>query len=417
MKKLQAPQIYMFMEFIVSLANATMFTTYMVYQMITMGLNPLQLLLVGMVLELTVLVFESITGVIADMYSRRLSVIIGMFVLGCGFIMGGSAIWLGEANLLLSAFGWLLVSQVFFGIGATFTSGADTAWIVDEVGEENVGSIFLKSKRVGLIGTLLGIGLSVGLSTLGTNLPYVIGGMMYFALGIFLLIYMKETKFVRAERDEQSGSHWRSMKETWVSGAKEIRRHPILLMILIVTLFSGAASEGYDRLWQAHLIAGVGFPEDIPISTAVWFGVLAVISTLLSLVVIAVAEKKIDMNSKRVALRGMIILTVLRISAIVLLAFATNFAWALAAVLLFEVIRTLNGPFYDTWLNQNIQSKSRATILSMMSQTDALGQTAGGPFVGWVGKRYSLRASLVTAAVLLIPLLTVFGRASKRQNE
>jgi predicted MFS family arabinose efflux permease len=97
------------------------------------------------------------------------------------------------------------------------------------------------------------------------------------------------------------------------------------------------------------------------------------------------------------------------------LAFSSNFAWALSAVLLFDVVRTLSGPIYDTWLNLNIDSKSRATVLSMMSQSDALGQTAGGPFVGWIGSRFSIRASLVAAAVLLSPILAVYARVQHKR--
>ncbi|MCR8641029.1 MFS transporter [Paenibacillus sp. N1-5-1-14] len=417
MKKLQAKQVYITMEFMVSFISATMFTTYMVYMMITLGFNPLQLLLIGMVLELTVLVFEGITGVVADIYGRRRSVIIGMFVLGVGFVIEGCALWLGEGNVLFGAFGWVLISQLFFGIGWTFTSGADTAWIVDEVGEEHIGTLFLQTKRIGLIGTLLGIGFSVGLSTLGSNLPYLIGGLLYLVLGVFLILFMKETKFVRAVGTEQGISHFKGMKDTWLSGAEEIRRHPILLMILIVAVLSGAASEGYDRLWQAHLIDGVGFPGLLDLSPAAWFGIIAVIATLLSLVVIAITEKRINMNHEKVAIRGMIVLMGFKIAAILLLAYAESFAVALVAVLLIGIIQTMYEPFYNTWINLNIHSKSRATVLSMLSQADALGQTGGGPVVGWVGKRYGLRASLVTAAALLLPLLAVFSRASKRDKE
>ncbi|MDF2719092.1 MAG: transporter [Paenibacillus sp.] len=393
-----------------------MFTTYAIYQVIALGLNPLQLLLVGMVLEVTVLVFEGITGVIADIYSRRLSVIVGMFVLGFGFVLEGSAIWLGEASPLVSAFVWLLLSQVVFGIGATFVSGADTAWIVDEVGEERAGRLFLQARRVSLFGTLIGILLSVGLSAAGANLPYIAGGILYVMLGLFLLAVMKETKFVRAERDDGASSHWKSMKATWLSGARVIRRHPVLLMVLIVTLFSGASSEGYDRLWQAHLIVDIGFPQLVSFTTASWIGLIALLSALLSWPVLWAAEKHIDMSSERVVFRSMIVLTAARIVAVLAVALSPGFVWALVAVLFFEIVRTLSGPIYDTWLNLKIESKSRATVLSMMSQTDALGQTAGGPFVGWIGHRYSVRAALVTAAVLLAPVLAVYARTQQRKR-
>ena len=65
-------------------------TASMVYQIHRVGLNPLQLVLVGTTLELSVFLFEVPTGVVADVYSRRLSIIIGMFLIGLGFIVQGS---------------------------------------------------------------------------------------------------------------------------------------------------------------------------------------------------------------------------------------------------------------------------------------------------------------------------------------
>lgn len=43
--------------------------------------------------------------------------------------------------------------------------------------------------------------------------------------------------------------------------------------------------------------------------------------------------------------------------------------------------------------------------------TSALGQTAGGPAVGAMGARYSIRFSMVMAALLLSPALAVYTRA------
>ncbi|WP_345773998.1 MFS transporter [Paenibacillus sp. H1-7] len=413
MKDFHASQVYMLMSFMTSLANATMFTTYAIYQVIELGLNPLQLLLVGMVLEVTVLLFEGITGVVADTYGRKRSVITGMFVLGFGFVLEGSALWLGQASPMISAFMWLLLSQVFFGVGATFISGADSAWMVDEVGEDSAGRIFMRARRAGLFGSLIGIVLSVGISAFwGANLPYIIGGILYLALGLFLLVYMKETAFVKPDRKEGGGlsSHWKEMKATWLSGAQVIRSYPALIMFLIVTLFSGAASEGYDRLWQAHLIHEIGFPASYSFPTAVWLGIIAVLSTLLSLLVMWIVERRIDMSNQKVVFRTMFLLTAARIVAIVALAFSPGFEWALMSVLFFELIRTMMGPMYETWLNLNIESKSRATVLSMMSQTDALGQTGGGPFIGWIGTRFTVRASLVASALLFAPILLVYRR-------
>lgn len=78
------------------------------------------------------------TGIVADTYSRRLSVIIGVFLTGLGFILEGS----------VPNFYAILVAQVLWGIGHTFISGALEAWLTDEIGEHNAGPAFLRGSQV-----------------------------------------------------------------------------------------------------------------------------------------------------------------------------------------------------------------------------------------------------------------------------
>ncbi|MCK8489793.1 MFS transporter [Paenibacillus sp. MBLB2552] len=414
MFKKQAATIFYLMNFITSLAGSTIFTTYSIYYVTQLGLSPLELVLVGTVLELTVLIFEGITGVIADTYSRKLSVIIGMFVLGVGFIFEGSIIWLQDFGLMIPVVVWVMFAQVFFGLGHTFVSGADSAWMVDEVGESTAGSVFLRAKRVALTASLLGIGISVGLSLVSPNLPYLAGGLMYVVLGFLLIRVMKETRFVRSRSQERT-SHLQEMSRTWKSGARVIARSPLLITIVFVTLFSGAASEGYDRLWEIHLIQEIGFPKGM-VTMAVWFGLISAVSILLGMLAVRFTEKKLDMSRDRTVSAVMFVLTLVRIFGILSLALATNFAWALASVLVVSVVVTVSEPIYSTWLNMKLRSDNRATVLSMISQSDALGQTAGGPAVGWIGSRFRVRASLLAAAVLLVPILSVFGRILRKVN-
>ncbi|MBA2278777.1 MAG: MFS transporter, partial [Chloroflexia bacterium] len=66
------------------------FTINMVYQATVVGLSPLQLVLVGTTLEAVIFLGEVPTGVVADVYSRRRSIIIGLALIGAGFTLEGS---------------------------------------------------------------------------------------------------------------------------------------------------------------------------------------------------------------------------------------------------------------------------------------------------------------------------------------
>src|SRR5512137_1974460 len=116
-KKTNALQFYLFMETASSLFYFLAFTAMSLYEIRVAGLSPLQLVLVGTTLELSVLLCEVPTGVVADVYSRRLSIVIGFFLVGLGFLLEG----------LVPLFVPILLAQVLWGLGYTFTSGATQA--------------------------------------------------------------------------------------------------------------------------------------------------------------------------------------------------------------------------------------------------------------------------------------------------
>jgi DHA3 family tetracycline resistance protein-like MFS transporter len=47
----------------------------------------------------------------------------------------------------------------------------------------------------------------------------------------------------------------------------------------------------------------------------------------------------------------------------------------------------------------------RATVISISNGANSLGELAGGPVVGAIGTLASIRAALVTAAIVLSPTL------------
>src|SRR5262245_58745011 len=124
--KVDATRVYLFIEFTASAFFSMMFVTTSLYEATVAGLTPLQLILVGTGLELSAFLFEVPTGVVADSYSRRVSIIIGYLLMGIGFLVEG----------FFPFFVPILLAQVIWGLGYTFTSGASQAWITDEVGEE-----------------------------------------------------------------------------------------------------------------------------------------------------------------------------------------------------------------------------------------------------------------------------------------
>jgi DHA3 family tetracycline resistance protein-like MFS transporter len=397
--------VYLIFSGVTSLSGSLISTVNMVYQVETARLNPLQLVLVGTVLEFVAFVCQLPTGVLADIYSRRLAVILGTLLFGMAFVLEGS----------FPRFDVILVSQILFGIGATLSDGAEQAWITDEVGEMRIGHVFLRSTQVGLLAGLLGAIISVGLASIRINIPIVIGGALSIGVAGFLLLFMPENNFHPISKAERRT--WRDMGNTFRSGLHVVRGRPILITILLIALFYGLYSEGFDRLWTAHFLTNFTFPTLGQLKPVVWFGIISVVGTLLTLGATEVVRLWVNIAQQRILIRALFVINFLAIVCLLVFALVGNFFLAVAAVLLFKVFRTVNDPVYTTWLTQNIEAKVRATVISMRGQVDAFGQIVGGPPVGYIGTTFSIQTALLASCALLSPVLFLYAYAARKVRE
>jgi DHA3 family tetracycline resistance protein-like MFS transporter len=396
--KRNAYSVYLFMEFATSLLFWMIFTVDAVYQVSTVGLNALQLVLVGTTVEISAFVFEIPTGVVADVFSRRLSIIIGMFFMGLGFVVEGS----------FPFFAPILLAQVLWGLGYTFTSGATEAWIADEVGEARAGKAFLRASQIGTIGALIGIGAGTLIGTLGVQIPIVLGGALLMGVGLLLIFIMPETGFKPAPRENRNS--FQSMVHTFKGGLRLVRGKPALINILTIGLILGLYSEGFDRLWTPHLLNDITLPTIGNLQPVVWFGLIRAVSMILGVGVTEIVRRRIDTNNHGPVARAMLILITGMVAGLLVFALTGSFVIALIAFWGFSAVRRTTGPLYTAWVNQHTESSVRATVISMSSQIDALGQILGGPIVGAIGLALGIPVALTISAVILAAALSLLIR-------
>jgi DHA3 family tetracycline resistance protein-like MFS transporter len=135
-----------------------------------------------------------------------------------------------------------------------------------------------------------------------------------------------------------------------------------------------------------------------------------VIFILVSLLANQIAKRLVDTTHGPAVLRGLQGLYAGMVVTMLLFALTGSFGIALAAMVVFNGLRAVTFPLTRTWVNQQIDSKVRATMLSMTGQIDALGELSGGPILGTVGRLYSLRAALVVSALVLSPTVPLYQK-------
>jgi MFS transporter, DHA3 family, tetracycline resistance protein len=410
MKRLSATRAYYLTTVIDAFARGLIFLGLTAYYVRTIGMNPLQLVLVGTAIELTCFLFEVPTGIVADTVSRRLSVIVGGVLVGTCYVLTG----------LTPVFLAVIVAEIIRGIGETFLSGAFDAWITDEVGADAVGPVFVRAAQIGRVCSLLGGLASVLLATaFSYALPITLGGALMIAIFGVMALLMPETGFAPTPREDRGT--FAQMAHTFTAGLSVVRGSPVLVLLLVAELVFGASSEGFDRLWEAHVLNGFGLPRLAlpligPLDPIAWFALLDIVMTLLSVTVLEVLRRRLNMSDQPKVTRMVLLFNVIITAATLGFALAGQFWLALAAYLLRALAFALLRPIQGTWLNQHIPSAVRATVLSMNSQVNALGQIAGGPGVGWVGNRFGVRAAIGLSALLLTPALALYTRFLRRDR-
>lgn len=403
-RKFDAYQLYLALQFFTGLFFSSIFVVASLYEATVAGLSGMQLVLVGTTLELTVLLFEVPTGIVADAYSRRASIIIGYFLMGIGFLVEG----------FFPIFGMILLTQVLWGVGYTFTSGAKQAWLSDEIGEENANRAFLRGNQYDLAGALIGMLLAIPLGNIAVNVPILVGGAAVVGLGVLLLLFMPETRFHPVRPEERNS--FQHMGDILKKGIAAVRSRPVLLSVLGIGFIYGLYSEGWDRLWVKYLVDHFTLPSILGMNEVAFFGLLRAGGMLLSIFATRQVEKRLDANHAPSIARAMLWITVLLSAAILTFAFSPALSVSILSVMLVSILRNVMEPLYNAWVNQRLDSDTRATVISMSGQVDAIGQIASGPVAALVSLA-SVRAAITMAGLLLAPALPLITRANRLHAE
>jgi MFS family permease len=355
------------------------------YLVVVADLRPFQFVLIGTFQGVTVLIAEVPAGVLADAVSRRLSLVVGHVVMGIGMSMAG----------LITAFPMLVVSQCLWGLGWAFSSGADVAWLTDELDRPDlIDRVLVAQARWDLIGTPIGIvafGLVAWWSTLSTAI--VLSGIAMIVLGISVVARWPEIGFTPAD----AGRRARQAVSILRRGMASARADRIILMVIVATLLVNGSAEVYGRLLNHRLVA-LGMPtHPDPI---VWFAAMSLAGVALGTLVLQTVERSIA--GVGVAMRTYVLACGLGVVGLVLFANAPNVAAAVTGSILVSgialpVIRTAG----VILVNRRTESSVRATVHSLLSQAENAGEITLGISLAALARAASTSVALTASAALL----------------
>ncbi|MED3574823.1 MFS transporter [Cytobacillus praedii] len=395
--------VYIHTCFFSQLFFTFIFTVNLLYHVQVVNLNPIELVLVGTVLELSVFIFEIPTGVVSDIKSRKLSIIIGYLLIGIGFLVEG----------LFPIFLAVIFSQILWGIGYTFTSGSLQAWISDEIGEEQAASAFVNGAKASNLGQMIAIPLSIVIGIFMLNLPIILGGLCMIALAVYLMIYMKEENFIPLRLQTQS-SVWMNMKTNISKIANYSKEIRLIRLLFLIALFFGFYSEGFDRLWLTHFIDASPLTYFSERNIVIVTGAIQFLIVLLSFVLLHVINRSSIHQHLKLIYLSLFIGSLLIICSLIGFSYSSSIIGLISFYVVIQLARQIMHPLEEIWLNTVIpESSVRATFFSVKGQVDAIGQISGGPIIGGIASLFSIKTAIVISAILLSPVLYLLKKVLK----
>ena len=352
------------------------------------GLSNLEAFAANAFFTAGMVLFEVPTGVVADVWGRRVSYLLGTLTLaGSTFLYW--LLWVMSAPF----WPWAIVSMLL-GLGFTFFSGAVEAWLVDALHyaqyDGTLEAVMGKGQMVGgaamLGGSVLG-GVIAQATNLGVPFLMRVGVLaaMFFVAGRM----MKDLGFT----PEPSAHPLQDVKNLFHESVDYgLRNPPVRWMMLAAPFASGVGIYTFYAL-QPYLLELWGNPKAYSVA-----GLAAAIVAGAQIVGGYLAPFFRKLFRKRTS--ALILATFATAGVLAALGLTNSFWVALVLLTFWAMIFAAEMPIRQAYLNDMIPSRQRATVLSFDSLMGNTGGVVIQPVLGKVADVYSYSTSLVTGALI-----------------
>jgi len=370
------------------------------YLVVDAQLSAFQLVFLGTAQGIISLLVEVPAGVMADTISRKWALVIAHTLVGTSMVITG----------LVTSFSALVATQMLWGVGWAFASGADIAWVTDELGRpDRIARVLTASARWEVVGSAVGLlGFGLLAFAIGRGPAMVVAGVAMVVLGLYVILRFTEHGFTptRAQR-------WQQSTTTLRRGVALARRDHEILLVLVATVLINGAAEAYGRLYPRQLVA-LGFPgQSDPI---VWFTGLGIIAFAIGAFALRIVEARID----GVGVARHVYAAACFIGAIglIALAYAPGYLVGSAGVLLVGGIAlTVTRAVGVIWVNRRTTSDVRATMQSMLAQAEYGGEILCGVALGALAQSTSIPVAFACSAALIAGAGVMVVRSRTRGHD
>ncbi|MDP2234107.1 MAG: MFS transporter [Actinomycetota bacterium] len=381
------------------------------------GLSLFEVMVVNAVFSAGQLVFEVPTGVVADTLGRKVS-----YLIGIASLFGSTLLYVAAARYEWGFAGFAIAS-VLLGFGYTCQTGAVDAWLIDALDHVEYDKpreqVFARAGMLGGIAMLTGTLAGGFIGQVNLSLPYIVRSVILLAAFALVLVAMREIGFEpRPLKASRFAEETRTIAR---AGATYGWNNPVVRPLLFVSAAQGAFMMFFFYSSQPFALQLLGRSDLVWVAGALTalFGATGVVGNAL---VGRAMKSKLGADPTRLlawcaaATAGLTV----AIALVGLMAPAAgdirSFAAMVVIMMMFGIVFGVAGPVRQAFINRQIPTAQRATVLSIDAFFRDAGAMTGQPALGWLATRTSIPLGYLVGSLLLgaaAPLYRMAGRGSR----
>ena len=350
------------------------------------GLNNFEAFAANAFFTAGMVLFEVPTGIVADMWGRRMSFLLGTVTLAVTTALY-VLLWQVEAPF----WSWAVVS-LLLGLGFTFFSGAVEAWLVDALSATQftgpLESVLARGQIITGVGMLTGSVAGGFLAeAISLGFPFVARAGILILMFAFAFAFMHDIGF----EPERRGKPIAEMRRITADSIEYGWRVPSVKYLMLAAPFTGGVGIYVFYALQPYLLELYGDP------TA--YGIAGLVAAI-------VAGAQIVGGLATPTLRGLfrrrtsalIAAEVVSVLALVGIGLIESFGAVIALIAVWGLLFAASMPIRQAYLNGMIPSQQRATILSFDSLMSSTGGVVAQPLLGRAADVWGYPTSYVLSA-------------------
>lgn len=374
------------------LKNQTYFTPIMILFLQFYHLSYQEVFWVFTIGSIFSFIIEIPTGIFADLYGKRKSIILSKILIMASFISFGFS----------TGFWMFVLSQLLYELGQAFRSGTETAYTYDYLAQnpDNPSYTEVKGKQK----FYARVGESIA-SASGGVLAAAFGYNMVFFIAAFpAFLNVLNNMAWEKIRESTEKVNFHNSKQLVLNALSQFKSKPLFIVTANITLFT-AILAALNKFVQPYM-KNTGIPIE-------YFGFIYAVS----LGITALAVRYSYLVEKILGARNtMNYLSIFAVVPAVILGFGYSSIFGVILFFVVVIVENIRSPIENSVFHGRVKSVDRATMGSILSLSKSLGKTAILPFAGYFADVYSIYTSiLILAAMLAFTSIVFFIRKSKKK--